>query len=39
MVMYWRETGTITNANEEQLRVWDTKILRKIFRPASDGAT
>ncbi|XP_072384628.1 uncharacterized protein [Diabrotica undecimpunctata] len=37
-MIYGSKTWTVTSANEERLRVWERKILRKIFGPVLDGA-
>jgi len=36
-VTYGREVWTLTGRNEQQLRIFERKILRKIFGPVQDG--
>lgn len=39
VVMYGSETWTMTVANEERLRIWERKVLRKIYGPTRDDET
>jgi hypothetical protein len=39
MVLYGNETWSLTLREEHRLRVFENRVLRRIFGPKMDGAT
>jgi hypothetical protein len=39
VVLYGRETWSLTVREEHKLRVFENRVLRRIFRPKKDGVT
>jgi hypothetical protein len=39
VVLYWRETWSLTLREEHRLRVFENRVLRRIFEPKGEEVT